>query len=393
MKLAFFSPLPPNRSGIADYSAMLLPRLAAEAEVTVFLAPDAPPPAGVPPNLVCRPADDYRPADFDLTLYQMGNSVHHTFVYRQLLQYPGITVLHEPCLHHFTAHITVGQGDFSAYVREMGYAYGPAGAALARAIGACRAKHPFHSLPLMERLVDSSRGVIVHSRHAGQIVEGSRPGVPLAVIAQPMPLGQAEPADPAELGIPSGSPLVVIAGQVTPEKQIPTALRSFARFREQHPDAHLVIVGEIPPWYTAIDETKSELGLEMAVHQTGYLADLGDFERWIAAADLCVNLRSPTLGETSASLLRIMALGKPALVSDVGWYAELPGEVCCHVPLTPAGEVDQEALTAAMLELADDPVARHEMGSQARAYVDQHHRLEDCARAYLSFIRATLNAA
>ena len=390
MKLAYFSPLAPTRSGIADYSATLLPALAAEAEITTFVAPDAPPAVGLLPNIASRPAGDFCPIDFDIPLYQMGNSVHHTYLYRQLLQDPGITVLHEPFLHHFIAHITAGQGDFGAYVREMGYAHGTAGTALARAIGAGQVEHPLHTLPLVERVVDSSLGVIVHSHYARQIVEQSRPGAPIAVIPQPMALRQADPADRAQLNIPPDALLVATAGQATPEKQIPTALHAFAHLRRRRPEAHLLIIGEVPSWYQEIDETIRQLGLETAVHQTGYLPDLNDFECWIAAADICISLRAPTLGETSAGLLRIMALGKPALVCDTGWYAELPPDVCRHVPLISAGEVDQDFLTAALLELANDPAERAALGERALVHIAQHHRLDTSARAYLDFIRIIL---
>ena len=386
MRLAYFSPLPPTRSGIADYSAMLLPALAAEAEITLFVAPDARPPLGILSHHVSRPSSAFRRGDFDLSLYQMGNSVHHTYIYHQLLQNPGVTVLHEPFLHHFVAHTTAGQGDFGAYEREMGYAYGTAGAALARAIRAGLVEHPLHTLPLVERVVDTSLGVVVHSRYAQEIVTRCRPGTPVAMIPQPMPPRLADPADRDALDIPSDALLIAAAGQVTPEKQIPAVLHALSHLRRRREDAHLLIIGEIPPWYREIDETIRGLGLEAVVHQTGYLPNLSDFERWIAAADLCVNLRVPTLGETSAGLLRIMALGKAALVCDTGWYAELPPETCRHIPLSPGGGIDRDALTTALVELADDPAKREAMGRRAQAHVAQHHRLEESARAYLDFI-------
>jgi glycosyltransferase involved in cell wall biosynthesis len=388
MRLAFFSPLPPARSGIADYSAMLLSVLAAEAEITAFVAPDARPAEGLPPDITCAQVSDFHPYDFDIALYQMGNSIHHTYIYHMLLQHPGITVLHEPYLHHFISHITIGQGDRGAYVREMGYAYGAAGMALARAINAGQVELPLHTLPLAERIVDSSLGIITHSRYASQIVMRSRPDAPLAVIAQPMRTRHV-----AELNIPSDALLIVIVGQATQEKQIPSTLRALARLQGQQLEAHLLLVGEIPPWYRAVDETIWQLGLEAVVHRTGYLTDLADFESWIAAADLCVNLRAPSLGETSAGLLRIMALGKPALVCDTGWYAELPPEVVRHVRLTAAGEVDQDDLTAAIFELASDAAERQRMGEQARTYVSQYHRPEESAQSYLDFVHSILGAS
>ena len=72
----------------------------------------------------------------------------------------------------------------------------------------------------------------------------------------------------------------------------------------------------------------------------GFL-DYRDFEAAIGACDLCTNLRYPTAGETSASLLRVLALGRPVVVSDYAQMAELPDEVVVKAPL---GEDEVEAL-------------------------------------------------
>ena len=79
MKVAFFSPLPPAKSGIADYSATLLTELALLADVTTFSTmPTA-----------------YDPSDFDVAVYQIGNNSHHDFCYEMALAYPGVVVIHE----------------------------------------------------------------------------------------------------------------------------------------------------------------------------------------------------------------------------------------------------------------------------------------------------------
>ena len=74
----------------------------------------------------------------------------------------------------------------------------------------------------------------------------------------------------------------------------------------------------------------------------------------MAACDVLVNLRSPTMGETSGSVIRGLALGKPMLVSDVGWFGELPDGVALKIPVD-----DYEVATiAGALELAADHGAR-----------------------------------
>ncbi len=85
----------------------------------------------------------------------------------------------------------------------------------------------------------------------------------------------------------------------------------------------------------------------------------------MAAADVHVNLRSPTMGETSGTAIRALTLGKPLVVSDVGWFAELPDDVALKVPVD-AHEVD--TLAAALELLAERPDVRERMGeASARA--------------------------
>jgi hypothetical protein len=75
-----------------------------------------------------------------------------------------------------------------------------------------------------------------------------------------------------------------------------------------------------------------------------------------------VNLRSPTMGETSAMVVRALSLGKPLVVSDVGWFSELPDEVAVKVPVD---EGETAGLVHALERLAGDPVYRERMGKAA----------------------------
>ena len=110
MRVAFFSPMPPARSGIADYSEALVGSLAPLASLEVF----------------SRPGQAYDPARFDMALYQVGNNEHHEFVYETALAHPGVVVMHEANLHHLIASLTIKRNDWDGYVRECEYNGGAA---------------------------------------------------------------------------------------------------------------------------------------------------------------------------------------------------------------------------------------------------------------------------
>src|SRR6202023_2483009 len=116
-------------------------------------------------------------------------------------------------------------------------------------------------------------------------------------------------------------------------------------------------------------EAAHRAGVAARVHVTGYLP-FADFASAIAAVDLCLNLRYPTAGETSASLLRVLAAGRPAIVSDYAQFAELPAEVALRVPL---GDEEPAALAALLRQLLADPGRLAAMGRAAREHVRQRH--------------------
>src|SRR5206468_626438 len=125
-------------------------------------------------------------------------------------------------------------------------------------------------------------------------------------------------------------------------------------------------------------------GLDEIVTVTGYV-DRAAFEDYVAAADICLNLRHPTAGETSASLLRLLGAGKPTLVTASGSFAELPPGVAAQVDLD-ASEGDL------ILEYCRLLVARPQlaaaMGAHARAYVARDHTLDGAATSYMRFLAA-----
>ncbi len=385
LRIAYFSPLPPTRSGIADYSMELLPHLAQHAKVRLFVDE----PQRVTPELreafEILPVDSYATErwDFDLALYHMGNSVHHETIYKTALRFPGIVVLHDHGLHHFLAAITGSDKKYSAYVRDMGYALGQDGVDLAWRVRYGRQPYPFFELPMNERLIDRSLGLIVHSQAVAGMIAARRPDRPVRAIRQQMAIRAANPRR-EKLNLPAETIIFASTGQITVAKRLDLALRAFARLLPSYPNAAFLIVGEVVE-EVDLSGLISQLGLEDKVHTLGFAPDLQDFVDWTATADVIVNLRYPTIGETSASALRALATGRPLIVFDLGSYSELPDEICLKVP-----PMDEDELLQAMSQLADDPDRRGQMGRQALSYVKQFHDPSQIARQYVDFMHDLL---
>lgn len=393
LKLAYFSPLPPARSGIADYSREILPHLAQIADVSLFCAD----PEDVDSTLVeqfpVHAFSDYANMrwSFDLPLYQFGNNTtHHEEIYRHFCRYPGAAVLHDVILHHFIAHRTVGHGNFPGYTRELGYVLGATGVNYSWAIRYGEREHPLTELTLNQRVADLSLGLLVHSQHALDLIHATRPRQPVWVVPAPIAAYAETTADAAalkeQLSWREDAIIFASVGQVTAAKRIDHALAAFARLRHEVPRARYLLVGEVFRNEVNLSALLEEHDLHDDVYVTGFVEDLKSFMAWLSAADVVVNLRYPTVGETSAAALRALSAGRPLIVYDHGWYAELPDDVAIKVPL-----LDDDGLLAAMRRLAGDAQEREHMGLQAHAYARGQHHPAQTARAYIDAVEQMLS--
>jgi Glycosyl transferases group 1 len=177
-------------------------------------------------------------------------------------------------------------------------------------------------------------------------------------------------------GIPVDHPLVGAFGFQTPMKRTEMMIEALAD--PALAEVQLMIAGEVAPIYGLANFAKAR-GVAERVHFLGYLP-FDEFEAAIAAADLCLNLRYPTAGETSASLLRILAVGRVAIVSDYAQSADLPDDLVVKVPV---GEDEVPALIAQVGALLADPGRLEAIGRAARTFVATTHAPRDAARAIL----------
>jgi glycosyltransferase involved in cell wall biosynthesis len=391
-RIAYASPLNPAASGISDYSEELLPYLARYAEITLYVADGLRPSnADLLRHLDVRPlsrlARDQRRQPYDAIIYHMGNSVeNHAAIWDALQHVPGVVVLHEFVLHHFMlGYAAVTRRDVELYRAEALQRYGPAGARVAELMLHGRMTEAAFDMPFCESVLDAAEGVIAHSRYVLDRVAALRPKLPAALAPMGVPLPPSIPREDARarLGLPEGALLLASFGHINPYKRVEAALRAVKVLRASRPDLRYLLVGSISPSYD-VRAAIARAGLEDSVTVTGYV-DRAAFEDYVAAADICLNLRHPTAGETSASLLRLLGAGKPTLVSASGSFAELPPGVAAQVDLDAS---EGELILEYCQLLSARPQLAAAMGTQARAYVARDHTLDGAAASYMRFLAA-----
>jgi len=358
VKVAYFSPLPPERSGIADYSALLLPALSERIDVKVAKRAKTKPPRGT-----------------DVALYHVGNNPEaHAWIVDALRRRPGLVVLHDFVLHHLVAGMTLGRGDVGGYLEAMQRDAGVVGRLLAHGV-ADQLLPPIWEeraadFPLTSVVLDRADGVICHSRYVeGKLREYGYAG-PVRVV--PMPAWPSVELDdvPQHEG---RSPVIGCFGYLNRAKRIPELLEAFERLRARFPDALLVLGGSTAP------DLKLDEAVQEGVLRLEHL-DEPTLWRNLAACDVVVSLRSPTMGETSGMVVRALSLGKPLAVSNVGWFSELPDSVAVKVPVD---EWEAVTLAGVLEQLASDDALRQRMGDAATVAARTEHDIGHVANLYV----------
>jgi glycosyltransferase involved in cell wall biosynthesis/SAM-dependent methyltransferase len=370
MRLAFFSPLPPARSGIADYAEALLASLNPLAEVEVFSGGHQP----------------FDPARFDIALYHAGNNGHHGFVYETALRHPGVVVMHESNLHHLIADLTIKRGDWDAYVRECEYNGGEKAREFAQRVRRLEIGPDYEGVPMTRRLLESARGIVVHSRFMAEEMRAAGFAGPVAVIPHGAWVPQGDRTSYRyKLGLDELAPLVGIFGFLKPYKRITESLRAFRRLVRLVPNARMILVGEPHPEFPVEPMIRS-MGLSANVRVLGF-TPIAEFVGYLSACDIVLNLRYPTVGESSGTLLRSLGLGKAVLVSELGSFQEFPDDVCLKVPV---GDGEEDLIFEYLNLLVSRPEVARQLGARAREYVARECNWDTVARQYAGFLEAVV---
>ena len=394
MKWNWFCPLPPAKTGIADYAAKILPSFGAHAELTLWTDQDEWDPSIARYGTVRRydaarvPWGDLNRAD--LNIYHIGNHPDfHGGIWQVARTCPGLVVLHDPSLHHFFGALYRERGNMrSAYLQLMRRYYGEASMAVAVAFfdRAISTEFMAEHFPLTWHALENALGVIVHSYKAFSELKAAE-RLPSAYIPLPyLPKNFVAPTNK-----PSRNDImrIVVFGFLGRNRRLDQILQAIAGL-ERRDRICLEICGEVfDGKQTSALIAKLRLG--EIVRLRGFLSN-EDLETVLSRSDLALNLRYPSMGEASLSQLRIWEHALPTVVTQVGWYATLPEDAVCFV--RPEQEIEdiQRHLNA----LLDDPERFERMGERGRVLLETNHSPATYAKTLAEFatsLRGSTNVA
>jgi len=358
--VGFHAPPPGSQSGIADYAGILHPALTR-----------------------LGPLSDEAP-NADIDLYHLGNNRLHKDIYARALTNPGVVVLHDAVLHHFM----LGTLSHAQYISEWIYNYGEWQRDLGEELWRDRARSAFDPryfrFPMLRRILERSRAVIVHNAGAAEIA-GANGARSIAIIPHFCELsGPVEISECARfrqrLGIAQGTTLFGIFGYLREPKRVLPCIHAFQRLHALRPDTALLLAGEsVSPDLNRLLQTEVS---HPAIHRLGHLSER-ELEIAASTVNCCLNLRYPGAGETSGIAVRLMALGKPVVVTDNAENSGFPHAAVLRVK---AGVAESAELVQNMLLVTEFPRLAREIGNEAQSHIRKHHALEPVARRYWEFL-------
>lgn len=384
-KLAFITPLPPQRTGIADYAAQLLPAMLDDFDLTLIIEQEE---VTLPPALAALPRHDTdwlaaHAHEFDQLLYQFGNSPFHSDMFGLLRQHPGVVVLHDFFLSSVLAYEQMTGGIPNAWSDALFHSHG-FGALLASQLPNNHAE-AMNNFPCSRAVLEGATRVIVHSEHAGDLARhwyGPQATHNWTVV----PLPRAAPAlldrraAREALGIEDHVFLVCSFGYIGPSKLSDTLVSAWSASKLHcDPAFAMTLVGVCPPdeFGKRLRDTIEDAGPERNVHITGW-ADDATYHLYLQAADMAVQLRSTSRGETSAAVLDAMNYGLATVVNANGSMAALPPDGVWMLP----DQFDVSALIEALETLSEDTARRQQLGERGRDILRDQHRPDHSAQLY-----------
>lgn len=382
MNIALFTPWPPQRSGIADYAYRLAEGFIRHgAAVEVFTAAASPTPLRdcaihrIDGGTRSRLSNDAFP------VFQLGNNVSfHAFQPAALARLGGLVHLHDPVLHHLHVDRTLAAGD-GGYWSDINYWYGSAVAKASQRLielgSPPWSNAAATAIPLFEPYLQFADAVLVHSRNAlrtiGQrLPELRRFYLPQCYPLKPPPRARRSNVEALRVGV---------FGGVEPHKRVDQILAAMAELHRRGVAIQLDICGALGATMGGLIDQIGALGLSSAVRLRGHL-DHEAFIAQIATVDVCINLRDPTMGETSAVVTQAMQLGTPVIVTDTGWYAELPD----FVLKVPAGPGAVDALVERLARLDADRGMLDSLAEATRQYASTELDFSATVGRYLEII-------
>jgi len=382
MKINWFSPLPPAKTDIANYTVRVLPSLIKNCQLELWTNQ----------TIYDRELNNYVKVNFyhkdnimwskinqaDINIYHIGNNPDfHEDIWRISCQCPGIVVLHDLKLQDFFSEIARINNDLDGYLNQMFYYYGKEGKIATEMWWNQKITMQFmvDNYPLTPLALKNAIGVITHTQESYCQLQKEQE---LLTAYIPLPYPSFGCSSNQENQRKKDFYQLIIFGHIGKNRCVDMILDALASFPQKQA-FRLDIYGEVWDSNYLLQKINS-LNLKNLVTLHGFATE-AKLETALADADLAINLRYPTMGEASGSQLRIWSHGLPSLVTKIGWYSELPENTVGYV--TVGNEIAD--LHQHFSQFLHGPQFYQTIGKNGQIWLENNHSPESYAKALVDF--------
>lgn len=395
-RIAMFSPLPPCRSGIADYNAKFLPYLARHFDIDLYVDNYQ-----VNDETLTSAFRIFNASDFDAVaqaydaiLYEFGNSEFHAHMLPLLEKYPGVVGLHDAYLSGLFGYLDFHLGDSGRYASEMLNAHG----STARRFFAPIQGHPdangatMVNLPCTKTVIDQAIGIISHSpfnldvsrQHYPEGWQSSYRIIP-QMVRVPRVYSKIERDEVRkQFDFTDDDIVITTFGHIAWTKWGDRLLEAFLTSPLRNdPRVSLVYAGELAKddFGLRLKDAIKKAKLGKRIRITGFLSEK-DYEHYLRIADIAVQLRTKSRGGTPKGVLDCLAFGVPVIVNNDASYTDYPNDVVIKLDAEPS----PDKIVQSLVDVCAGRELRMAFAKKGLEYVRAHHDPAHCASEYAAAI-------
>ena len=387
-KIAFFTPLPPIQSGISDYSVDIIQALKDYFDIDIFIDDGYIPNCDLSQNVRIFNYRDYKKMKhkYLTSIFQIGNNTYHIYMWPYVQGEKGIIELHDYNLHGVVNYESFSRiPNYKRYKRYLREDYSEK--VIDHIIDT---NEPDYNYTVNSFLINYADKIIVHSKEAKRklLEKDIRRQVYFIHHYANINSLSDRKSSRKKTGLPENSFVFCAFGHIQETKRAIPIIKAFSKIISRYGNIRLVFVGKLAPHFE--EEFQREIlinCLQKSVSVTGF-TKLEEFNTYIDASDICLNLRWPYNGETSGSLMRILAAGKAVIVNDIGSFSEIPNDACFKLPSAEGMKPDEEVdyIADAMEQLILNESLRNKLKKNARKYAEEYLDIRKIALQYINII-------
>ena len=382
-QVAIVTPWPEMRTGIANYEYKLTPYLKKYMDVDIYVDQklyDGKKARPVEGKVYSLNELKHNHNQYDAILYQCGNNADfHKSIYLELREIRGIAEIHDFNVHPFFYHAFYLNGEKASYKEALIEGYGIEGELLFNSIEEGTRECEENVYPMSHSIDAVSEATIVHNHWSKNRIENA--------FIIPHPCFECNNEFSVEINQQlkkrmhlEGQIVIGCFGFVNANKRPEVVLQAVASLVEEGLNVKLVFWGE--DGSRNVERMIKEMNLEEVACISGYL-EKNEYDAALEMTDIVINLRYPSMGESSGTLAEAFYCSKPVIVSDICAYSEFPNDVCWKVPI---GESEISILTMMLKKLVSSREVRETLGENAGVYARQVLSPDKIAKEYFNAI-------